>query len=158
MKKFLLILLPFLFISCNNTIPYELRNHTNYDVTLIDANNINHPEYFIEANTTITIEHTNNGQFKLKNNTDPIEVYDGFVFTEVKELKSYKLNVFNNSNKTLQLNILNATHISTENFTINTDVEQHINVYCNSTPAIELYFNNKIYNNFVIRDNNIIIY
>lgn len=159
MKKFLLILLPLFFLSsCNNTVPYEIRNTTDYDVTLYDTKHVDRTEYFVEAHTILTIDHTKNAELELKNNTDPIEVYNNFIYTEIKELKSYRLNIYNNSNKTFILKILNTTHDSTASFTINTDVEQAINIYCNSTPEIELYFNNKIYNNYVIRDNNIIIY
>lgn len=158
MKRLLFIIIPLIFFGCKNTIAYELRNHTTYDIILVDTKHVDNPEYFVKANTTITIDHTSNGQFELKNNTYPIEVYDGFIYTEVRNLLIYDLNIFNNSDKSFLLKILNTSHNSTQQFTISASLQDTISIYCNDKPIIKLYYNNSEYNNYVIRDNNLIIY
>ena len=151
--------LSILLISCNNNIAYEIRNKTDYDVTLVDTTTVNHPEYFVEANSIVTIDHTRNANLEIKNNTYPIEVFNDFIYSEICYLKTVDLNIFNNSNKSFNLKVLNTTHNSTSSFTIDpTSSEKIISIYCNTKPELELYYNNAKYNNYVIRDDTLIIY
>ena len=158
MRRYIFILIPLFFFGCNNTVPYEIRNNTDYDVTLYDAKNVNHTEYFIEAHTIVTIDHTKNAELELKNNTAPIRVDNNFIYTEVNELQSYNITIYNNSDKILTLKVLNTTHDSTAIFTIPVSFNDTIKIYSIKTPDIKLYYSSSEYNNYVIRDKNIIIY
>lgn len=158
MKRFLLIAIPFIFFGCKNTISYELRNHTNYDAILIDQSDINKSEYFIKANTTITIDHYDSGHFSLKDNTYPIEVFNGFSSTSINNMSTYELSVYNNTDKTFCLNIKNSKHPSTYSFNIPSNFNDNIFIYLSNQPEIELLDNNTLYDNYVINDNCLVIY
>ena len=104
MKKLIFILLPLLFIGCKNTISYELKNNTCYDVVLIDENNVNKTEYFLKANTALTIDHFDSGHFSIKDNDYPVEVYNSFNYCEINYLSTIFLTIYNNSNNELSMN------------------------------------------------------
>ena len=48
MKRLLFIIIPLIFFGCKNTIAYELRNHTAYDIILVDTKHVDNPEYLKE--------------------------------------------------------------------------------------------------------------
>ena len=158
MKKIILFLFPLFFLGCKNTISYELRNHTNYDAILIDQSDINKSEYFIKANTTLTIDHYDSGHFSLKDNTYPIEVFNGFSSTSINNMPTYELSVYNNTDKTFCLNIKNSKHPSTYSFNIPSNFNDNILIYLSNQPEIELLYNDNTYNNFCIRENYLIIF
>ena len=161
MKKLciLFILISCLFlISCKNTISYQLRNNSDYDVILIDSNNVNYPSYYLKAHSWIAIEHTNSGKFILFNNTNPIEVVNNYTFSVVKELNFYNIKIKNNTSKAFQLKILNSTYISLNIFSIIPNQDSEIKIYAKTLPLFELFENNIKYNNFILNDDTLVIY
>lgn len=158
MKRLLFIIIPLIFFGCKNTISYELRNHTTYDVILVDTKHVDNPEYFVKANTTITIEHYDSGDFRLKDHKYPIEVFNGFSSTSINNMANFELSVNNNSNKQFELKILNSKHFSTSTFTITPNFFQDICIYIDTQPKIELLYENKKYTNYVINNNSLIIF
>ena len=148
----------FLLASCQHTVSYQLRNNSDYDVILIDSNDVNYPSYFLKAHAWIVIDHTTGGHFVLLANTNPIEVYNSYSYSEVKELNYFNIKICNNTSKTFQLNILNNTHESTKTFTIENNQNTEIKIYANTKPVIELLNDSKKYNNYVFNDDTLVIY
>lgn len=161
MKKLsaLFILISCLFLAgCQHTIAYQLRNVSDYDAVLVDIKQVNFTPYFLNAHSWVTIEHTTAGDFALYPNSDPIELINTYGYSEIRELKSFNIQVCNNTSKAFQLTVLNTTHISTKTFSINPNQNTEFKIYAKTKPVIELLNDNQKYNNYVFNDETLVIY
>lgn len=164
MKKiFLLGLIGFLLTGCNQVIEecmitYELRNRTEYNVTIIDTSE-NDSEVQIPPYTTKGINHYANGNFRLKDDELPVKISNGYDYTEISMLNSYDLRIYNHTYDKYTLNILNASHKSSKTFEVESyDFSQEITVYSNEFPEIELLKDGEVYTNYTIKNKLISIY
>ena len=157
LKLLPILLLAFFAISCQQNVSYKIKNSSDYDVTVIDKKEISYPEYFIKSNSVIYIDHATVGNFVIKNNEYPITIYNYFDYSEIIELKSYDLTVCNNTSKSYLLRVTNSTYPLESEFNINQNYTGTLKIYPNTIPKIELYQNDKLYENYVTKDSSIII-
>ena len=148
-----------LFSSCQNNISYTITNQTDYDVVIIDLSEKSKPEYHINRNSELSLDHTTKGHFVLKDNSEPIELINYYSFSEIRNLKSYDILVKNQSGKAFKLVVKNSTHNSTNELSISTDSSQTIKIYANYTPEIQLLDGQQIsYTKFTLINDVLTIY
>ena len=163
MKKIVLLgLIVLLFTGCEQPvgkllISYEINNRTEYDLTLIDARE-NNSEFHITPYTHYHTSHVANGDFRLKDDELPIKISNGYNYTEISMLNSYKLHIFNHTYNRFTLNIHNSTHKSSKTFNIEPhDCSLQITVFSNEFPEIQFLKDGEVYSNFSIHNTAIII-
>ena len=160
MKRIIIFLFTvlFLFSACvdpTRYVNYEIENTTDYDVTVIDKAYLEQPEYLIKANSSITLSHPSTGKFEIKNNSLPIEIDNSYSYSKIKELNYFELTVYNNASKEFVLKINNST-FPPDSYNI-FQPETNLKIYTNKL-AIELYLNNLKYDNYLLKDNCLVIY
>ena len=159
MKKiFLLLLIPFFLVGCNfGLYDFLLINNTEYDVVLIDESYVDKPEYELPKNSTIHIKHENSSHFSIKNNKYPIKIYNNFTSCQIEYLKTYDLQIFNQTGNQYILTIDNDFQGS---YTITANQNTSIKIYTNitDTSILHLTLNNQFVDNYIFQDNKIVIF
>lgn len=157
MKKFCILLFSLIFYGCYfwSEIDYELVNNTSYDVTLVD-NDIDKTEYYLKANSKITISHTNSARFSIKENSLPVIIKNFHTYSSIENLQTYELNVVNKTSSAYIIKQTNQTY-GTGIFVISPNFNDKIFLYTNTLPIFNLYKDNIEYLNFTKNKNYLFI-
>lgn len=154
MRKYVFILILFItfFTGCKDIRDdYTLSNLTDYSVTIFDESN---NYYSLNPKQQLIIQHTNSACFSLVNNPYPIYIENFFNLSEIKDLKTYEIKIFNNTINTYSLIIENDPF--QQNYTL-LPGNSNIEIYT-SKPSIKLLSNNNECDNFIFDDNKLYIF
>lgn len=159
-KLFILILFISLFslIGCIQGLEdFELINNTEYDVTLIDYADADKPEYFVPKNSIKHIEHYPTSDFRLKDNTYPIVVKNGYTSCRVENITTYDLLIDNQTNKEFTL-IIDNDYQGT--YTILQNQKTPLKVYTHTVNDNNIYllYLDQNYDYYMLQNNKLFIF